>query len=494
MRHGSFPNHAYTFKHALTHEVAYSSLLQEQRRLWHARIVEALAGLAGDRVAEQVERLAHHALQGAVWEKAVPYCQQAGTRAATHSAYREAVAYFEQALTALAQLPEYGDTLAQAIDLRFALRNALLVLGENERLLEHLRAAETLARTLGDQRRLGQVSAYLGAHFHFTGAYDQAITAYQRTIATSTALGEVALQVQVTLMQGITYYTLGNYHRAIDCFSNNVAFLVGKRSRELFGLAGFPAVFSHANLALCLMELGAFAEGRVHAEEAVRVAEVVNQPFSLTEAYHVAGALALRQGDLPKAIPLLERGLHLCQGGGVPRFFPALALALGVAYALCGRVAETLPLLEQAVQLSALRWPSYLSPFLWPAEAYLLVGRLEEATTVACRALDHAIIHKERGYQAQARWLLGEVARRCDPPEAAPAKAHYRQALTLAEALGMRPLAAHCHCGLGMLYAAIGQREQACTALSAALDLYRIMDMTFWLPQTEAARAQVEGQ
>src|SRR5262249_39064768 len=96
-----FPDHAYTFKHALTHEVAYSSLLLERRRVLHACIVEALEALAGDRIGEQVAHLAHHALRGEVWDKALAYCQQAGTKATARSAYREAVGYFEQALQAL---------------------------------------------------------------------------------------------------------------------------------------------------------------------------------------------------------------------------------------------------------------------------------------------------------------------------------------------------------------------------------------------------------
>ena len=115
-----FPERELTFKHALTHEVAYGGLLQERRRGLHACIVEALEGFAVDRVAEQVERLAHHALRGEVWDKAVTYCQQAGARAHGRAAFREAAAAFEQALQALAHLPEHGDTRGLAIDLRLA--------------------------------------------------------------------------------------------------------------------------------------------------------------------------------------------------------------------------------------------------------------------------------------------------------------------------------------------------------------------------------------
>ena len=120
-----FPEPEYTFKHALTHEVAYGSLLLERRRGLHARLVEALEALAPERVAEQVERLAHHALRGEVWDKAVTYCQQAGARAIDRAAFREAVASFEQALQALAHLPEHSDTRVLAIELRLALDRSL---------------------------------------------------------------------------------------------------------------------------------------------------------------------------------------------------------------------------------------------------------------------------------------------------------------------------------------------------------------------------------
>src|SRR5262249_15372746 len=142
----------------------------------------ALEALAGDRVTEQVERLAHHALQGEVWAKALAYFRQAGEKAMARSAYREAVRYFEQALSALSNLPEQRDTHEQAVDLRLALRSVLRPLGDFGRILAALREAETLAVTLDDPRRLGQVSVFLSLHFYLTGAHDQAIAAAQRAL------------------------------------------------------------------------------------------------------------------------------------------------------------------------------------------------------------------------------------------------------------------------------------------------------------------------
>ena len=129
----------------------------------------------------------------------------------------------------------------------------------------------------------------------------------------------------------------------------------------------------------------------------------------------------------------------------------------------------------------------------WLGEAYLLAGRLDEAYTQAQHALEFSRAHQERGHEAYALRLLGEIHARHDPPEVEPAETHYRQALTLAEELGMRPLQAHCHLGLGTLYTRTGQREQARAELSMAIGLYRAMDMHFWLPQAEAALAQTGG-
>jgi tetratricopeptide (TPR) repeat protein len=212
-------------------------------------------------------------------------------------------------------------------------------------------------------------------------------------------------------------------------------------------------------------------------------------------AYLGIGLLALRQGDLPRALPRLERAVGVCQEAGLPLYFPWVAAALGAAYTLAGRITDAVLLLTQAMeQTIATETVVYQALCrLSLGEAQLVAGRLEEAQALAERALALAHEHQECGNQAYALRLLGEIAARRDPPERDQAEAHYHQALALAEELGMRPLAAHCHFGLGKLYVKIGHRAEARTALSAAIELYRAMEMTFWLPQAEAALAQVES-
>jgi tetratricopeptide (TPR) repeat protein len=230
-----FPERAYTFKHALTHEVAYGSLLHERRRALHARIVETLEVLAGERRDDQVERLAHHALRGEAWEKALAYGRQAGDKARTRAANREAVVCYEQALAALEHLPDSRTTTEQAIDLRLGLRPALNALGEAPgRMLDHLRHAETLAQTLGDPLRLGQVYAYIGANFWDSGDFDRAIDYSQRALALAAMLGNVGLQAPPHLTLGRVYYDMGDYARAIESLERNVATLKGDLRYERF--------------------------------------------------------------------------------------------------------------------------------------------------------------------------------------------------------------------------------------------------------------------
>jgi class 3 adenylate cyclase/tetratricopeptide (TPR) repeat protein len=499
-----FPDHEYTFKHALTHEAAYSSVLQERRRALHARIVEALEALAGGQVAEvasgrspdQVEPLAHHALRGEVWAKALMYCRQAGEKAMARSAYREAIVYFEQALSALSHLPETRDTREQAIDLRLALRTPLIASGALGRILALLREAEALAQTLDDSRRLTQVSGFLSRHFHLMGAYDQAIALGQRVLVLATASGDVGGQALANLRLGAAYLAQGDYRRAIDCFRQTVAFFDEAQYHERFGLVVLPAVQSRVHLAWCHAELGTFAEGRAFGDEGLRIAEAVAHPASLTRALWGLGLLFLCQGNLSKALPPLERAMSICQDADLPIYFPLMAPALGTAYTLGGRVADAVPLLTQALEQTTAPEMRVMQALcsLSLGEAQLRAGRLEEAQALAERTLALAREHQERGNQAQALRLLGDIAAHRAPPDVDEATAHYRQALALAEELGMRPLQAHCHLGLGTLYTRTGQREQARAALAAAIDLYRAMEMTFWLPQAEAALAQVEAQ
>jgi transcriptional regulator with AAA-type ATPase domain len=197
----------------------------------------------------------------------------------------------------------------------------------------------------------------------------------------------------------------------------------------------------------------------------------------------------VRELDLPHAIFRLEHALAQCRAADIPLYLPSIMATLGLAYMRSGQVTEALHLLDQ-VEVRQTPGGGGNRIMLHLGEGYLLAGRVEDAHRLAERLLALARDRKERGNQAWALWLLGEIAAQRQSSNAGQAETYYQQALALAEELGMRPLQAHCHSSMGTLFTQLGQRKQARAALAAAITLYRAIAMTFWLTQTEATLAQ----
>jgi tetratricopeptide (TPR) repeat protein len=481
-----FPDPECTFKHALTHEVAYGSLLQERRQMLHSRIAEAIETIHKDRLTEHVERLAHHAHRGEVWDNALVYLRQAGSKAVERGALQEAVTYFEQAVATLDRLPHSPTTLDEGIDLRLSVRNALYALGEHEPTFTHLQAAERLATERGDPRRLARVLRYVSTHFVFVGDYALAVEAGQRAVRSAESSGDPDLRLETRLGLALIHVTRGEYPAATDAFRRVASDLADEGSPpRLFGIVLMSAM-AFGFLASALAERGEFGDAGSVAAEALRRAEAHEPRYSAVFGAWSVGYVSVRRGDLAGATRVLRPALDHCRATGLPIVFPAVASMLGLAYALAGRHAEGIPLLEEAVEQRARGWV-HSTPLACLGEGYLLAGRAADAGRVTMRALDLARARGERGVEAWALRLLGEGAfKGGSPPDVEAATDYYRQALALATELDMRPLAAHCHLGLGQCYRRFGDQAKAQEHLTVAAMMYREMDMGFWLAQAEA--------
>jgi tetratricopeptide (TPR) repeat protein len=366
------------------------------------------------------------------------------------------------------------------------LRNALTPLGDWARMGDHLHEAEVLARSLGDQHRLGRIATFMVLQCVFSGDYDRAIGFGQEALTIARTLGDRSIEVVATTFLGRAHLTRGEFGDAVTFLEQNVA-LEGDLRRERFGTPIIHSAYSAAGLADAFSALGRFDAAIEHAEAAVRIAEAADHPFTLSIGLVALGLTHLRRGDLPRATRVLERGLdfsHLWEDRNRRLYFAA---ALGAACALAGRADEALRLVASAADEFRCR-PIHFRPaliLLYAGMACLSVGRIDEAANHAREALSLTRRLGARGNEAHALCLAGDVA---SARGAEDAEGYYRQALALAEPRGMGPLVAHCHLGLAKMHRHSGKREQALEHLTIASAMYREMNMTYW---AEQARAEI---
>ncbi len=484
-----FPDLEYTFKHALTHEVTYGGLLQERRRELHARIVEVIETVHGNRIGEQIERLAHHAVRGELREKAVQYLRQAALKAAARSALQDAVAWFEQALGVLEALPESRFTLEQAFEIRLELRSVLYQLDEVRRALERLCEGEALAERLNDDHRRGRVCAFMTNVHSLLGELDEALVAGTRALEIAGRLGDLRLRILTTTYLELAHYYRGEYERAVELATDNLAALPADWVYEYFGSTAPASVYDRSWLVTSLAQLGRFAEAAEDEAEVIRLAEPTHHAFTVGQAYFAAGTLHLLKGDWAKARSLIEHWIAGLRTGNVVLQLPWAVASSAWVQAQLGEASEALNRLREAEQFlerSAAR--GIVGQHGWAYHALgrtsLLLGRLDEARSLGDRAVDSSPSHP--GFAAHALHLLGDIATHPERFDAETGEAYYRKALALGEPRGMLPLVAHCHLGLGKLYQRTGKRQQAQEHLTTATTMYREMDMRFWLTQAEA--------
>jgi hypothetical protein len=315
---GLFPDLEYSFKHALTHDVTYGGMLQERRRELHARIFVAIETVYRDRVAEQAERLAHHAVKGEQWDKALVHCHLSGRKAFGRSAYRQAAAWLEEALAAAARLPpDSREALQRGVDIRLDLRPSLLPLGESTQSLVRLWEAEDLARRLDDPLRLGWVKATLTHHFWQTAKNAEASHHGEASVELARMAGDSSLEIAASYYLAIAKGIRAEY-RQVDALCLRIIQLVGDDvGRTVQTVVALPSTGTRCVLSWVCAVRGDFAEGARHGNEALRIAESLGHRYSVMQALMGLANLYAEKGDVAAVVPLCERGLAVGREAGL---------------------------------------------------------------------------------------------------------------------------------------------------------------------------------
>ncbi len=477
-----FPESEYAFAHALTLEVAYGGILRDRRRRLDARIVEAIEAHPGVGQAQPIERLAHHAFRGELWDKALTYCREAGRQALARFAHRSAAASFEQALQALAHGAPGAAATALAIDIRLELRFALLPLGQYRRMLELLNEARTHAEALHDRRRLGLISCLLCNQLALRVELPQAVEHGLRALEIAASLDDAALAVATNAMLALAYYASGDFARAVEAGGRAAADAEGV-PRDRFGIVVPPRVYGGTMASWALAETGRFEDAMGQAQGALAAAEGIGHPHSVIFGCLGVGMVHLRQGAATEAVAVLERALAIWEGADLPAVLIEISGPLASAYCQAGRPGDATALLERAIaQALALR--HRLGHALRTgglAEAHLAAGRPEEAAPLARIFVDLTRMVGTRGTLAWALHLLGEAGAQGEHPEVGEADGPLGEALALARELDMRPLEARVLLTRGRLLARQGRVEEGHRAVSEAAERFAALGMPRWL-------------
>jgi class 3 adenylate cyclase/tetratricopeptide (TPR) repeat protein len=468
-----FPDLEYRFRHGLTRDVAYSGLLKEQRRLLHVRAVAGIEKLYRNRLAPYLKDLALHAMRGELWDKAAAYNRQLGMRALERAANVEAVSCFEEALRALAHLPVSRATKESEIDLRSALRPALLQLGRLDAVLATSRQIEQLARELGDDRQLARAYSYLINYHYLKGETALTIDYGARCLAIAEAAQDRPIQALARQYIGQSYHACGQYARAERELARNL-----DASSDELGPTSY--ISSRAWLAFSLSDRGEFDIAERHVSAAQRAADESHHVYNQLIALTFCGLVAVRRGNVARAVLPLQRSFAICRNRGLTVWQPVSSSLLGLALVGLGDAQHGLRLLEDGVSLSKqLGVRAYLSAWTGNlAQGLLAAGERERARITAREALELAREGGERGHEAYALWLLAGIER---------SQETYEKALAIALELGMRPLAAQTRLDLGHHLVATGEPARGEEQIALARQLFERMNMHPWMDSWQAA-------
>jgi len=474
-----FPAVAYTFKHAMTREVAYAGLLRERKQALHACAARAIVAQAAARLEEQVERVAQHAELGGLWPTALEYLERAGKKAFGLYANAEAAGFFERALGVLRHLPQSRPTLEQAVDLRFELRNALIALSELGRIRQGLDELEPLLARLGDPQRSARHAAFRCNHHFLAGEQRQAIECGEAGLRLARECGDRRLEGELLYRVGQSHHLLGDNRRAITMLEESIAVTAEQHEHHRVELSVIPAVVNRTWLVSVLAECGGFRAGMAHAKRAVEIAEEANHPLSQVLGWLAIGHLLRRKGEFDGAIGALERGLALCERYPLPLWRLRLQSSLGLAYARSGRHDEGIELARRALggaeEVQAIVDQPMLLVQL--AAALLVAGRFDEALKHARGALELAVAREGRTDEAWARFLIARAAARSAAENTEEPARELEAALHLAVACGARPLEAFCRSALAEILDRRGDKAAAETLAAAARAVYAELDM-----------------
>ena len=483
-----FPELEYMFKHALTQEVAYNSLLIRKRKNIHERIGEAIEELYPNRLEEFYEMLAHHYSRSENSEKSYQYLKLSGNKAKASDSNWEAFHFYREAVNLLKKLPETEKNKRRGIEIRLQMEGPMVSLAHPEDSFEILREGERLATELVDEKSLAAFYNVLRGYYSVRGQPLQGMKYAENSFRAAMKVQDIELAVSMGFGLCVSYGTMGE-HLKIAEVAPQILALLEKTQRESEFFVRPWNVYS-ALLALYGIATGwtkDFEEGRVLCEKGLHFALQIDDLGSAGFAEVMYGVLLVGQGDAENAIKHAQNGVKLCEEGQILVILGTGLAMLAEAHRLLGELGPAQKHAERALKVGSdsglsIAWAqSYYSLSM----THLYSGDLENARTCAEEALRLARSNNEIWVEGRARVALGRILGRSDLSQTDKAEEYILQGIKILDELQLKPFCAEGYLYLGELYADSGQGDKVLGNVRRAEAMFQEMGMDYWLRRTQ---------
>ncbi len=486
-----FPERAYTFKHALTQQVAYQSLLTSTRQRYHAQLAQELAAHP-ETVETQPELLAHHCTEAGLTAAAVEYWQRAGERSKARSAYVEAVAHLTKGLAVLQTLPDTPERTQHELDMQVALGQALQVtkgLSSPEVGHSYARARE-LCQQVGDTPQLFVVLAGLTEFYRARGELKAARDLGEQFLALAQSQHDPERLTLAYSVLGRVLFFLGEFVPAHAHLERALAISVPPRDHSLSSRFDRVArVVSQGPMAWALWLLGYPDQALTRSHATLTYAQELQHAFSLARALHDVMTLHKLRGEAHAAQEWAEAAMAISTEQGFGLNLGSAMFTRGWALAAQGRHEEGMAQMHQGLAarraegagVTLAEYPTRLG------EAYGRIGQAEEGLRLLAEA--PAVVDNDPWYEAEMHRIKGELLLQQPIPDAPQAEACFQRALAVARRQQAKSWELRAAMSLSRLWQQQSKRAEARQLLAP---IYSWFTEGFDTPDLQEARALLE--
>jgi tetratricopeptide (TPR) repeat protein len=493
---GIFPQATYIFRHSLTQEVAYDSLLQKKKQEIHEKIGKAIEELYSERLEEFYEMLAHHYSMSEIWEKAYQYLKLSGDKASLRYSAWEAFRLYKEAINVLSREPETEENKRRGIEVRLFMASLMMPLAYPEDSLQILQEGEKLSKDLGDERSLVEFYSSIGMCYMYRGDTIQGTKYCENAFEEAEKIQDIELMAPIGFDLCLSYSILGDLLKIAEVAPRVLALLESThREYEYFGRAFSPYSAILAVYGLAMGCLGNFEEGKAPCEKAVRFAREINDLYCLSFAEFCWGMYFVYKGDGKNTIEHMQVSVRYAEEAQMVATLGLTWTQLGWGYYLLGELETARKYIEKGLEIqrdtgffAALSFHYY-----YLSQIYLDSGDKENARSCAEEALRLARTNNERNLEGISLTLLGQIMGKADISQSHKAEDCIRQGINILDGIKQKPYSSQGYFYLGELYADTGKKEKALKTLKTAEAAFQEMGMDYWLRRTQEVLGRVEA-